>query len=163
MGCLCFGDWKVGMNLYVVGPQRASNLVYEVARQLGGTAAVAELKTKIVGHDPVYTYKTVQGQSYGPETERTFSHFKREVVEPDGYRLSLPIPPDATVLFVTDRLGPKMVEMVDTVMAVRVSTTPSPVVLSYLLCLVDSRQETGSGLCPVMMDHRPFKIISLHQ
>jgi len=106
-------------NLHVVGPQRASNLVYEVARQLGGTAAVAE--PNFVKDD---AYLSVGG---GTQRFVCYQH--------QGYRLSLPIPDSATVLFVTDRVDVQEVKAI----AGLVKVEPLP----YLLCLVADRRREG--------------------
>jgi hypothetical protein len=125
-------------NRFVVGPQRAHSLVYEVARQLGGTAVVAE---------PVQTIELEAGgtvdvpDDYGIRTT--------------GYRLSLPIPPDATVLLATDMMDAngyqEMCKIVD-LCAQQKST-----LLPYILCLVNTEQ-TGEP-----MRLAPVKIISLHK
>jgi len=130
--------------LAIVGPQRAHSLVYEVARQLGGTAVVmiedieiAETTTKIMVDD----------------VEDVVT---RKVVERQGYRLSLPIPPDATVLFVTDRMDEQ--EM----MAIMNCATSSGkfTVLPYILSLVWDGKEMPLH---AMTGKETFKVISLHQ
>jgi hypothetical protein len=80
----------------VVGPQRAHSLIYEVARQLGGTAVVAipqmtfGIKKTFKSRYPVGTlFESISPNDMGMEIT--------------GYNLSLPIPSDATALFVTDK------------------------------------------------------------
>jgi hypothetical protein len=112
---------------YVVGPQRAHSLVYEVARQLGGTAVVAVLEW------------TQQHRMFGSEF----------VV--GNYRLSLPIPDNATVLFVTDRVNKETIKWMEPV--IRQSGSHST--LPYALCLVNDLLED------VIL--AGTKIISLHK
>ena len=129
---VCF--WK---NLHVVGPQRASNLVYEVARQLGGTAVMAvemEQPTTVIEYDST------------PECNK--GHKELRIV----YRLSLPIPLDSTVLFVTDRVDDSG-EMLN-IMEERSKAT----VLPYVLCLIAKDDVTG-----LHNRDQVLKIISLHQ
>ena len=144
--------------LAIVGPQRAHSLVYEVARQLGGTAVVmiedieiAETTTKIMVDD----------------VEDVVT---RKVVERQGYRLSLPIPPDATVLFVTDRMDEG--EFREVARALTLGTDPMTI-LPYLLCLIGGGEVEfrkpvtmgDSSMWGKYADKLPktLKIISLHQ
>jgi hypothetical protein len=136
--------------IVIIGPQRASNLVYEVARQLGGTAVVAE---------PEY------GLRGNPKGNMAFP----PIIAMTGYRLSLPIPPDATCLFVTDKVDEK--EMSDVVLAV----VPDPcsfrfaggTVLPYVLALVGGSDKlviaahvsSPQGFIPSSL----LSIISLHK
>jgi len=122
-------------DLYVVGPQRAHSLVYEVARQLGGTAVVA------------------------------ISHYRSKPDEFVYDTLSLPIPDNATVLFVTDRLDSDdtLKELLDVITAARGLITPVNdgkrfSVLPYALTLV-SRGSGGMQIDPDLT----LKVISLHQ
>jgi hypothetical protein len=87
---------------YVIGPQRAGNLVYEVARQLGGTAVVAEevIEVQSISADagcepPEDNEVVVYNDTFAGD------HCFRQLTK---YRLSLPIPDNAMVLFVTDRV-----------------------------------------------------------
>jgi len=127
--------------LYIVGPQRAHSLVYEVARQLGGTAVVA------------FTVERTVDTGIG--------------VIPDTYtELSLAIPPAATVLFVADRLTKQDEEWV--MRALNSPSAGSPGVplyetvkyLDYVLCLVSEVTSFGIFCGP---GHSPGKLISLHQ
>jgi hypothetical protein len=108
--------------LYIICPARCATLGYEVARQLGGTAVVA------VPH-----YQSQQD---------TFIY--------DTF--SFPIPLDATVLFVTDRVDDsgEMLKVIETV-------DPKTTVLPYVLCLV---AEDVTGL---HNRDQVLKVISLHQ
>ena len=116
-------SWK---DLHVIGTPRAHSLVYEVARQLGGTAAVA-----IENHD----YSRANGLYIS------------------CYRLSLPIPPDATVLFVTDRVDDSG-EMLNVMEEERSKAA----VLPYVLCLIAKDDVTG-----LHNRDQVLKIITLHQ
>jgi len=126
-------------NPHVVGPRRASNLVYEIAHQLGGTAVVAE---------------PVQGIKVSDETDRDqimrTGHYKYEIIT-KGYRLSLPIPPDATVLFVTDRVDEHELR------GMASDAFRGVTVLPYLLALVSTPTSTQ------ILPNTELKIISLHQ
>lgn len=95
-------------NLHVVGPQRASNLVYEVARQLGGTAV------NIGWQRQVYENPAL-GESI---------NFVQV--------LSTPVPESATVLFVTDAFHNDMTEFDNILKLVSKSKK-----LPYILCLVN--------------------------
>jgi hypothetical protein len=89
------------------------------------------------------------------------------------YRLSLPIPPDATVLFVTDRFDEK--EMKEIIGATDEAAVGSKGFLPYILCLVrDGEEELEvtrewiGGACPDGLQSRfyvpkGFKVISLHE
>jgi hypothetical protein len=139
--------------LHVVGPQRASNFVYEVARQMGGTAVVAEPKYEVMcDHDDTKLNDDVRvtKNKDGVFVEGTYR--TKAAVGIDGYRLSLPVPPDATVLFVTDRMGyeDRYVEEIHNIMKVMGRYNMLP----YVLCLVSHRIEG--------FDVRT-KVISLHQ
>jgi hypothetical protein len=131
---------------HVVGPQRASNLVYEIARQLGGTAVVANEVKGMRNVEPVANMGDMlqfMGELYTT-----------------GHRLSLHIPEDSTVLFVTDRLDEK--EMAEVVKATRLRVLCSN--LPYILCLVSDRSE--ADLRPegcYMQTVDLWKIISLYQ
>lgn len=127
--------------LFIIGPQRASNLVYEVARQLGGTAVVAQHEPVV---DDILADMKRRGLVYGVELER-------RVRAITGYRLSFPIPPDATVLFVTDRFDEAEMSSVR-------NLVPNPIRwLPHILALVSSVDEIdgprGGGA----------KVISLHK
>ena len=117
-----------GTKFVIVGPQRAHSLVYEVARQLGGTAVV------VIEEDA-----DQQSVDWNKPRDK-------------DYRLSLPIPPDATVLFVTDRMDSGRLEefksMVDLAEGGRAIN-----ILPYILCLVSTEFENKTI----------YKIISLHQ
>jgi hypothetical protein len=115
-------------DLVVIGPQRAPNLVYEVARQLGGTAVVAE-------------------PEYGVRLEDKLPGNWIPCV--DGYRLSLPIPPDATVLLATDRTDDKEIKAVINLVTKPGNNTHT---LPYVLALISDKQAIDG-----------FKVISLHQ
>jgi hypothetical protein len=115
-------------DLYIVGPQRASNLVYEVARQIGGTAVVSI---------PIYD--------------------DGDVV--DGYRLSIHISPDATVLFVTDRLGEQ--ELTD-VMCATMKTAPKDKPHKFMKEVLMLVSRIGFWQFP-NPERTSWKIISLHQ
>jgi hypothetical protein len=122
----CHEVWlKPFVPIVVVGPQRASNIVYEVARQLGGTAVVS--------------FDT--GETVSDFTERASYFLKsdghaRNLKPPkQNYRLSLPIPDNATVLFVTDWLD--VSEMKSIAECVKANVLP------YLLCLVTDHSREG--------------------
>lgn len=145
-------------NLHVVCPARCTTLGYEVARQLGGTAVVAEPKYRDYVCDVPCFHHTL---------------------EVEGYNLSLPIPPDSAVLFVTDRLdnekkyrltdsigGPskhpycKMQEIIHTVAALA-TRPPEWRYLTYMLCLVD---DTGGKFdMPYGPHEGEWQVIYLHQ
>jgi hypothetical protein len=137
-----------GENICVVGPQRASNLVYEIARQLGGTAVVVE---------PIHD--TVERTGSMPSVPAIYVEGNSWVfTDITGYRLSMPIPPDATVLFVTDRYDweemRNLIGLMDGL----------DKVLPYVLTLIGV-QEDVEFVCQT--SHGPnestFKVISLHQ
>ena len=125
------------LNVHVVGPR--PTLTYEVARQLGGTAVVAE---------PKYGIEWIKDAD--EESGRRPSCLRQ------GYRLSLPIPDSATVLFVTDRFDES--EM----MSIMNSATSSGkfTVLPYILSLVWDGKEMPLH---AMTGKETFKVISLHQ
>lgn len=133
---VCHEVWsKPKDHIVVVGPQRASNIVYEVSRQLGGTAVVAQDE-----YVPDEVYTSVTGRS-------NHACYQRK-----GYRLSLPIPESVTVLFVTDRMDEKE-------MATITDSVHNPIRwLPYVLTLV-SNKDTLHG--PRGADE--LKVISLHQ
>ena len=115
--------------LYVVGPQRASNLVYEISRQLGGSAVV-----------------------YGRDAAETKRQWEAGDFDPDGERLLGDIPPDATVLFVTDRFD-------EAEMASVTDSVNNPIRwLPYVLTLVSSKDVLHG---PRGADE--LRVISLHQ
>ena len=140
-------------NLHVVGPQRAAFLIYEVACQLGGTAVVAE---------PEYGIKEVSRKEEHIALQVDFD--RGYTIIQSGYHLSIPIPPDATCLFVTDKMDEK--EMTAVVEATVCGPCgPHGNALPYMLCLVSSLNELhvtrkGPGWA---MPSDPFKVISLHQ
>jgi len=111
--------------LIIVGPQRAHSLVYEVARQLGGTAVV------VIEEDA-----DQQSVDWNKPRDK-------------DYRLSLPVPPDATVLFVTDRWDVK--EMSPIYMTV-INEKTKFTMLPYILSLMSDTEYFDS-----------LKIISLYQ
>ena len=116
-------------NIHVIGPQRASNLVYEVARQLGGMAVVVEPIRETVEKTctmPVVPAVCVEGDSWA-------------FTDTIGYRLSLPIPDDATVLFVTDRLDEKEMQEITQCVSNPIRWLP------YILALVSDRDELVDG------------------
>jgi len=119
---------------HVVGPQRAHSLVYEVARQLGGTAVVAITKHKIGLGEPYECH----GEMHDSPT-----------IVANGYRLSLPIPPYATVLFVTDKTDEQEIKAIINLVTKPGNNTHT---LPYVLALVSDKQAIAG-----------FKVISLHQ
>jgi hypothetical protein len=134
-------------NLHVVGPQRAHSLVYEVARQLGGQSVTVEDEyEKFMAED----HDEAQG---------------REAYQKTGYRLSLLIPPDATVLFVTDRVDMEheaelhgMAEAVNRIKGV----------IPYILCLIHRKHEEGPMVDAIVKDatvtgSTELKIIALYK
>lgn len=121
-------------SIFVVGPQRAHSLVYEVARQLGGSAVVAEPTTEM--------REIEQGLCEGLLELRI-----------TGYRLSIPILPDATVLFVTDRLDEQEMQSV-------MQCVSNPIRwLPYILAIVSNQDTLEGG--PRGMES--MKIIALHK
>ena len=147
-----FDVWKESMNFHIVGPQRAHSLVYEIARQLGGTTVVAE---------PGYREETLEWDD---------ARGDQIVYCKDGYNLSLPIPSDATVLFVTDRVDEK--ELLWVFRALTLGRDPLPI-LPYLLCLIGDgavafREPVTLGDSSMWGKHADelpeiLKVISLHQ
>jgi hypothetical protein len=117
----------------VVGPQRAHSLVCEVARQLGGTAVVAEPKYAVRIKE---RFLTKNGEVSRILYE-TVSLDMTEAVR-DGYHLALHIPDTATVLFVTDRVDE--IEFYQVLRAVTLGTNPK-VILPFLLCLIKGEEE----------------------
>jgi hypothetical protein len=114
--------------LYVVGPQRASNLVYEVSHHLGGTAVVAR--------NPYDGY------------------FNKP------YALSVAIPDNASVLFVTDRME------VDEMNEVIKATNPKKP-LPYILSLIAKNDEFRhshevDAVCPNGLPNS-WQVIALHK
>jgi uncharacterized protein YbjQ (UPF0145 family) len=147
------GELRKDPNLYVIGPQRASNLVYEVARQLGGAAVVA-----IEQHSHHFTQAgaEISIQPYMHQCIITSS-------------LSLPIPDKATVLFVTDKMDEnEMLGIIETtiqsltIRQVHPGDDAAVSIFPCVLCLVNQnsneliRGHTTSGW-------KQGKIISLHQ
>lgn len=129
----------------VVGPQRANSLVYEVARQLGGTAVVAE---------PIVEERMVSSGGYSSIPSR-----EKQVM---GYRLSLPIPDNGTVLFVTDRLqGAEHIEILHKV------AESAKTILPYILCLMSMpcylNDEPDTLTIGLNKGPDKFRVISLHQ
>ena len=123
--------------IYVVGPQCAHSLVYEIARQLGGSAVVT-----VEQHSHHYAQvggAEVSIQPYMHQCKITLG-------------LSLPIPPDATVLFVTDRVD-------EVEMASVTDSVSNPIRwLPYVLALISNKS--------ILLGPRgaeELKIISLHQ
>jgi len=132
-------------NLFIFGPQRAHALVYEVARQLGGTAVVAE---------PKLDEWTDKDGSY------KMSELKKgKLVKDVGYRLSLPIPPDATVLFVTDKMDEQeMLAVMETTMTSQKEGSPFRF-LTYVLALISAQDK----LVFLDLEKTEWKVISLHK
>jgi hypothetical protein len=136
--------------LYVVGPQRAYPLIYEIARQLGGTAAAAieDFKWEVVdtcdsGYEDIVQQMNHRGEMY------------RIGRKCSGYRLSTPIPATATVLFVTDDFK-SVSEFNEWHGCVDKSVKFLPYVLTLMNssgCLLHKEPGWSNG----------FKIISLHQ
>jgi hypothetical protein len=126
---------KNEVNLHVIGPQRASNLVYEVARQLGGTAVVAEPDNIEDTRDGIGgVWNTI-------------------------YYLSLPIPDSATVLFVTDKWDKtEMTQVVQTT----ITSNEKAKALDYLLCLIGPEKTEQELDCRFGTNGR-MKVISLQQ
>jgi hypothetical protein len=137
-----FKNFSTDGNLCVIGPQRASNLVYEVARQLGGSAVVMES----------HWHKIDKMENIGNDEE---DH--AVTVVPYTYRLSLPIPLDATILFVTDRVDEK--EMNQIIIACEEQEVGP---LGYVLALVSDR-DTLDVTEAVGEGTEPLKVISLHK
>jgi hypothetical protein len=159
--CLIWEALSHQFSPYVIGPQRASNLVYETSRQLGGTAVVAieDFKWEVVdtidsGYEDIVQQMNHRGEMYRIGRKQS------------GYRLSLPIPPDATVLFVTDRLTKSDEEWVTAVLDSPSTGIPGVPLyetvkyLDYVLCLVADVSSFGIFCGP---GHSPGKVISLHQ
>jgi hypothetical protein len=130
-------------NLHVVGPQRASNLIYEVASQLGGTAVVCfPVETILVGH---------------PAIPKSLEDMKWVTMKSVKLSLSLPISPDTTVLFVTDQFDEEEMKTV-------VGCVKKRRLLPYILCLVSGAVSKTSveGTEPWIVDSNEFEVISLH-
>jgi hypothetical protein len=118
-------------SVYVVGPQHAHSLVYEVARQLGGTCVTVSCE-----YDDKFNSK------------------------PTYWDLSLPIPPDATVLFVTDRVDNQ--EMLSCMRALYVGDGSPEFgwarkILPHTLALVANTQEFDG------VQGQKYTVISLHK
>jgi hypothetical protein len=141
--------------LYVIGPQRAHSLVYEVARQLGGTAVVVTSPNYLLENASNYFAKmSTSNLAFSDE-----NGFKRLLLEESKVRISLPIPDNATVLFVTDRYDEQEMDWI-----IRTTWNPDmktllPTMLPYVLSLVSG---TEIHRVPWIID-QGFKIISLHQ
>lgn len=149
----------IDKDYFVVGPQRAHSLVYEVARQLGGTAVTC------FDHDA----ETKHNLNAWANCECTCPACKRDMLSfVASYRLSLPIPPDATCLFVTDRVDEKEMN------AVVLTVAPEPcgfrfaggTVLPYVLALIggekliiEGHTDKATGFVPPSS----LQVISLHQ
>jgi hypothetical protein len=135
--------------LYVIGPQRAHSLVYEVARQLGGTAVVAEpVQTIVETRAELLDGKRIIGVEKGPT-----------IIQKEGYRLSLLIPPDATVLFVTDRVDEKELSAVMEATMTSAPKNKPHEFLPYVLALVSDRDEWEFP----DPEKTKWKVISLHK
>jgi RNA polymerase subunit RPABC4/transcription elongation factor Spt4 len=147
-------------HIHIVGPQRAHSLVYEIARQLGGSAVVIiEEETSICPR-------------CGEDTKSVHTPCHRINERFEYYHLSLPIPDNATVLFVTDRLDEK--EMREIIGITDEVVKGSKGFLPYILCLVSGlaeltiEREWIGGVCPDGLQSRfyvpkVFKVVSLHQ
>ena len=141
----------------VVGPQRAHSLVYEVARQLGGTAMVAE---RIVEVNLI----TADEGLVAPEDE-SIAEFN-DTYSGDvcmrklyRYRLFSIVPDNATILLVTDKLVEK--EMNEVYREAHCGVLD---VLPYILCLVGPDHELDKTT--QWKDGNwigGFKVVSLHQ
>jgi hypothetical protein len=167
--CDCPWDWldeeqvqeglrKMWPNLHIVGPQRAGNLVYEVARQLGGTAVVAV---------PITEFVQSKNVDLRPPDHPEWAPSHPYMPKP-GYRLSLPIPTDATVLFVTDRIADFEEYMTPILRAVMPFKREGPVpyalaVLPYVLTLVSSTPSPYMSKWDAAEPRIEWKIISLHK
>jgi len=164
--------FKIEQPKVIVGPQRAHSMVYEVSRQLGGTAVVAErcLPDEAVkfAHQVEMDLSAIESEILSHDgTKRIFSewscpaHTKKwaKDLQSIGYRLSLPIPPDATVLFVTDRVDEKEMDQVIHATWNPDMGTPFPTILPYILALISS---TETYRLP-WINEKGFKVISLHQ
>jgi len=125
---------------HVVGPQRAHSLVYEVARQLGGTAVTVKPEEPIL--KDIFADMKRRGLCYDADLEIKVNAAR-------GYRLSLPIPPDATVLFVTDKTDEQEIKAIINLVTKPGNNTHT---LPYVLALVSDKQAIAG-----------FKVISLHQ
>jgi len=150
---------------HIVGPQRTSNLIYEVARQLGGTAVI------------VYSVSHMH-----PDADLEKNNVSHVHTAP-----SLPIPPDSTVLFVTDRLSDETAVVQRSISVTTGGNAFEAIILTvndytravnylpYVLCLVDSRTEKKPLIVPAEWnagtnEHpvgecgaREFQVISLYQ
>ena len=150
-----FATWTVGDTVlsgrpgfYVVSPQRSASLAYALADCLDGTAVVAIPQGEY--HEEVKARTDIEASTQGSgemqqEKESSQDHKGRTKLAV-GYRLSLPIPPDATVLFVTDKFDrQEVLKLIDVVATEKI--------LPYVLCLISS-EDTVDG---------KWKVISLHQ
>jgi len=143
--------------LHVVGPQRAHSLVYEIARQLGGTAVVA------VEDRALDRYRS-RKQTHYAITEIEAEEDTKVLMELErqgaiNYRLSLPIPDSATILFVTDRVDEKELDAIIRATWNPDMTTPFPTILPYILSLVANKETYRLP----WVHEKGFNIISLHQ
>ena len=129
-----------GKNIHVVGPR--PTLTYEVARQLGGTAVVAE---------PKYGIEWIKDAD--EESGRRPSCLRQ------GYRLSLPIPPDATVLFVTDRVDEKELSAV---MEATMTSAPKGKPYKFLTCVLALVSHIGQYQFPDP-ENTVWPVIAMHQ
>lgn len=119
-------------NICVVGPQRAHSLLYEVARQLGGSVVTAneDFKWEVVdtfdsGYEDIVQQMNHRGETYRIGRKRS------------GYRLSVPVPESAKVLFVTDILDVREMK------AITAAVGPHEGVLPCVLCLVSRGTHEG--------------------
>jgi hypothetical protein len=92
--------------------------------------------------------------------KRVVERLKADGGNYEDHRFSLPIPPDATVLFVTDEI--KDQEILKVVETVRKAGNWKPAV-PYILCLVNSLGSDELHQSTEYLDPRPWKIISLHR
>lgn len=196
----CFEVWaKPLVPIHVIGPQRASNLVYEVARQLGGTTGTVEVlgnvnsvHLRLRGQHPMFLRNAEVTYEPGFDEPKEvcvnvpggifrFDYHNTEYIRlKDTGRLPSPIPPNVTILFVTDRVdnekkhrlmdsvdGPskhsycEMQEIIHTVAGT--ATRPCPwKYLTSILCLVNAR-----GSDTLEMPYGPhegeWKIVALHK
>jgi len=146
-------------NIHVIGPQRASNLVYECTRQLGVTAVTASIPTDVVEAKNrlmslIEYIEEVRRLEMKSDCRLTACFDNLERIASDvglsigydtrgqtekGYRLSIPIPDDATVLFVTDRLDEKEMQEITQCVSNPIRWLP------YILALVSDRDELVDG------------------
>ena len=138
-------------NLHVIGPQRAGNLIFKVAEQLGGTAVTVKPEEPIL--KDIFADMKRRGLCYDADLEIKVNAAR-------GYRLSLPIPPDATVLFVTDKAeGEELSQIIQATDSANGCVT----ILPYILCLVSTA--SAEKLAERLANGRKtsgMKIISLH-